>query len=166
MRTRLQRFSAPVLALLLSAAVAGCGGSSGTELPAAATSPAGKQFIASADRICGQLNTRLLASAASSHSTTAQLARNAATHAELETSTIAQLNKLSAPAGLAGDWAQMLADRRDLAGQLVTIAHAWQLDDKQRVASLAKAKASLHVQIQLLAHKDGFTACSRVGVKA
>lgn len=154
------------LALLaLALASTGCGGSGTGEstLPALAHAVAGgDQLIAKADPICRRLNVAL-GPAASRPLTPSELAKTSPPHAALEQATLAQLSKLKPPPGLAKDWNTMLADRRTLALDLLTIARAAQANDTAAIHTLSVTKARLHRQVAEIATRDGFSDCAAVG---
>jgi hypothetical protein len=159
----------PLLSLVAVAALAltGCGGSSRptatTARPASGSSPPTSRLTASADTICRRLNDELTATQPGRDANHADLARNALRHAALERQATKSLSGLTPPASLARDWAQILAYRRRLAAELVTIGHDWELNDTQAIRTLGAAKKQIHVKMATIASHDGFTDCSRVG---
>ena len=140
-------------------ALAGCGGSS-----TAAT--AGSAWTAKADVICRQLNARLVSTPPGPHASHAEIARNALQHAALEQAVATELGKLTPPAALTRDWAQILAYRRQLSTQLVALAASWKRNDIKRLRVLGRSKEKIHLKLAAIAHGDGFRDCSHVGSTA
>jgi len=158
---------AAVVVVVVVLLLAGCGGSgSGGGLPAASGSPVGQRLIASADEICERLNERLIATAPARNASSGVLARNALAHARLEHTAIAELVRLSPPAGLRRDWGQIVAERQLLASQLLSAARALRANDKHQLAVLSQAKLRAHNAMSLIARRDGFGACTKIGTAA
>lgn len=164
-KNKLARPRARALAVLaLALASSGCGGSSGAE-PGGSTvarSPQARRLIASADAICGQLNTELV-STTSSHPSNSEIASTAPRHAALEKTAVARLSRLTPPPELAGDWSKIIAYRTTLAQELEALARAAKANDTAAVSALGTSKARVHKQLAVIAVHDGFSACATVG---
>lgn len=122
----------------------------------AATAP----FVASADAICKRFNARLGASKPTGTDARG-LASNALVHARLEQETVTQLNKLTPPSPLAGDWRQIVAYKQTLAAELVELSRARGTNDTAGIKSLAASKRRNHLKLFELASRDGFKECSQ-----
>ncbi len=119
-------------------------------------------MVANAESICERLN-----AAISAHSNTnsqpREIAHIALGLAQIEQGGVNELAKLSAPAAIAGDWQQLLAYRRTLAGDLTKLGRDEQHDDLPKVHVVGPAMRSLEAKIQTLAEGAGFKACAQVG---
>jgi hypothetical protein len=170
-RPSLPKPAAAVVAVVVVFVLAGCGGSGSTstsgsgsaEALAAARSPGGQRLIAAADRICERLNQRLIATMPAKSASPGVLGKNALAHAALERTALLELAKLPAPVGLRPNWVEILNAREVLVSQLLAAGHAWLTNDKQQLTQLAQAKLRLHNAVSLLAHRDGFKACTKIG---
>ena len=150
------------------AVLTGCGGSSRVMATgaAASTRPSGSsaasQLIARADAVCKRLNNEIAATPPGMQDSPLKLSRNALQHAALERKAVSDLSRLTPPASLAHDWAQILADTRRLAAELTTLGRYWKLDEKQRISALGASKKHIHTELSAIASHDGFKDCSHV----
>jgi hypothetical protein len=154
--------------------VGGCGGSgkatkvNGSAAGAAATPesagsgrpPAAGRLIASADVICRRFNEQLAKAAISGSS---DIAREAPRNAATELRAVDALSKLTPPASLASDWAQMIAYRRTLAQELGTLVRDVKAGDTAGMRALGASKKRVRQKLTQLAAHDGFKDCASVG---
>lgn len=117
-------------------------------------------MIAKADAICRRVNSQL--AAAPPGVAASQIARSAPRNAALELRAVTDLNKLTPPPALAGDWQQMIAYRQTLADDLLKLAHYAQSNDARSMQALALSKKRVHQKLSKLATRDGFKDCSQL----
>jgi hypothetical protein len=152
----------------------GCGGQATTSATSASTSavakptpatapPGSDAFVAHAEAVCRRLNDRLDASAAHKDESLTAIARNARQHAELERRAALELGGLAAPRALARDWERIVAYRRALASELVTLAHTLNAGQNPKTSGLLAAKSTAHAAMSKIARRDGFVDCAKVG---
>jgi hypothetical protein len=170
----------PLAAVLAATVLAACGAStkSASTPPAASVSraapshvsttsaraaPGNAAFIARADTVCRRLNSELDATQAHRGESNGAIATNALEHATLEQRTTAELGSLSPPAALAHDWKQIVAYRRVLASDLVTLAHMLKAGENPKTSGLLSAKSAAHATMTTIAKHDGFIDCTAVG---
>jgi hypothetical protein len=162
-----------VVAAAVSLLATGCGGSEHPPASGSAARAPGRsrsthseeraatsRLIASADAICRRFNKELTGA---SRPQASKVARTAPRNAALEQRAVAELSKLTPPASLARDWKQIIAYRRTLAEELVTLARDAKADNVQGMQALAASKKRVHDELTKLAAHDGFTDCSSVG---
>ncbi len=160
------------LAILATAlATAGCGGSSGdsgsTGAPLASSppvqlTPVQAAFFARAEPICARLNSAI-AKVKPNGSGVSEIAKVTPARAALEQRTTSELSKLAPPASLARVWRQIVAYRRALAAELVTLVHYAKANDTSSIQALAASKKKLHEQLHAVAARSGFSECAVVG---
>lgn len=131
--------------------------------PRPAAGPGSAAFIARADAVCRRLNGQLAATAPHQGEAPAALARNALQHAALERRTSSELGKLPPPRALARDWARIVADRRTLAADLVTLARALSSGQSSQTIGVLALKSATHKAMSAIAEHDGFADCAKVG---
>lgn len=136
------------------------GGTASGKTGLSGQSHADARLISSADEICRRFNSRLISTARSESS---NIAREAPRNAAIELQAVGALSKLSPPASLARDWAQILAYRRKLAQELVALARAAKAGDAAGIRALGASKKRVRQKLTQLAARDGFKDCTSVG---
>jgi hypothetical protein len=158
-------------ALLVAAAVAGCGSSAtktnsttAATTTAATTTSSGSSpasMITSAEAICERASALVAA-----HSTTTILPKAIAKAAyylgRVEQNAVNELAKLEAPATIAHDWQQLLADRRTLAADLAKLGHYEERSDFAKVHVVGPAMRALQQNMLTLGQSAGVKACAQV----
>jgi hypothetical protein len=150
------------VALALALALAGCGGGSGTTASSVAVSPtpAASPMELAADAVCKRLNSHIVLYA---KPTTKQIVSAATRNAVLELAAVNELAKLTPPSALAASWQQILAYRRTLARQLVTLAHDESANDTKATNALTTSKLRVHSELRLAAARFGVRECAQLG---
>lgn len=179
----MRRARTAILPMLCLAAlpIAGCGGgsearSAGTTRSSATTastqaprptstsapSPSAKDLIARADPVCRQLN--LAIAEPKSHGLDLpKIAQRAPRNAVFEQHALAKLQRLQVPHALAGDWQKMMSYRRELARELRVVGKAAAEGSTAAVQAIAAKKLQIHRLLSIIAARDGFQDCGRVG---
>jgi hypothetical protein len=127
-----------------------------------ASSLSSSAFIARADAICRRLNAEI-AKAKSKNTSLSEIARVAPSNAALEQAAVGELAGLTPPASIAREWRQIVAYRRTLAAELLTLGKDAKAKDSAGVQALAESKKSVHKKLSALGTKAGFKDCPQVG---
>jgi len=153
-----------VTAAILAAALAvsGCGGSTGASQGSGGGTPGSRAFIAQADPICKRFNQELAANKGGNH-TMQEIARRTPPNVAIERRAIAELEKLAPPSELRQTWRRVLAYRRTLAAQLVTLTSAAKHNDTAKLKLVAEEKIVVHQKLLGSARSAGFKSCGEVG---
>jgi hypothetical protein len=161
------------LLLLATLLVTGCGGGGPTTASnrtasnsAAVSSGAAIEsselhLIDAAGAICERLNAEIVKS--SNRVDVAEIVHVAPRNAVLERRAVAELARLTPPAALAHDWHQLLAYRRTLAQQLVTLVGYARRNDSHALDTLIAAKERLRGQLRVTAASLGLQDCGAIG---
>jgi hypothetical protein len=151
----------------------GCGGSgnattggapvtttSAGQSPSPGEAQAKARLIAQADVICRRFNEQLINE---SRAEAANVSRTAPRNATIEMRAVEELAKLTPPSSLANDWTQILAYRRTLAEELVTVARDAAANNAAGMQALGASKKKIREKLTQLAGRDGFKDCTSVG---
>jgi hypothetical protein len=164
---------------LVAVVVAGCGGSSsgGTSATSAvattssstsAATPASTQaapsssMASAAEKICGELNAKLAAETKAIKSLSA-IPSAVSRRVPMEKAALSELAKLKPPAGIARAWAQIIAYRRTLEGDLVRYGEKIRRKEFNSINVLTAANATVERELLAVGQRTGFEQCARVG---
>ena len=114
------------------------------------------RFIAAADAICAQTNTKL---AAVTVITSKEFARQLPEVVIYDTTEISELSKLVPPPALAHDWETILTDFHGFTEDSNLVAQKLKAKDPKTVAPTVTAAQNLHRSLDAIAARDGFRHC-------
>jgi hypothetical protein len=119
-------------------------------------------MASAAEKICGELNERLAAEreAIKSFSAIPGAIRR---RVPVETAALSELAKLKPPAGIAHAWAQIIAYRRTLEGNLVKYGEKLRRKESNSINVLSAANATVERELLAAGQRAGFEHCARVG---
>ncbi len=145
----------------------GDGGSTGSSSATAAhaspgSAPADSPFIAHADTLCKRIDAELTASTPANASKQAVIGV-VLRHQALERKGLNELSGLHPPSALTRDWAVILADRRQLAAELLVLIRAVNKGDQAAIKAASASKARVHQALLASAKQAGFQHCGELG---
>lgn len=150
-RARRTRLLAPLAAIALGIALAGCG--SATPLTRA-------QLVSHANALCTQLHHKV--EQAGPAKTAQDVAHLAHKFAGFEQQQLEAMHKLTPPASLASDWKQMLQGAEEIAEAAGTLSTDVQLKNKKAAGEALKQVSKVEQHIRPITERDGFSSCEEL----
>jgi hypothetical protein len=119
-------------------------------------------FTVKAEAICERLNDAIAAEKPTGGGVR-EIKRIVPRRVALESASVEELSRLTAPASVAGAWRRMLAYRRTLARELAELLSDARHNDLTAIRALTASKQRMHRRLAATAAAAGFKVCARVG---
>jgi hypothetical protein len=119
-------------------------------------------FVAAAQSICRRLS-REITDPTGTVLNAQALAILAPRHAALERKAVEELSRLRPPRSMSESWPRILAARRTLAAELVSLGRAAKAGDVTAIQRLGIRKQRLYKELATVAGRDRLGACAKAG---